>query len=1081
MPKIRPLFEEHNSAGEFTPPNPFGQEVSVGREVQGGDDQNMERDLQADIGSQPIPAIDEQVQRAQGDVLIKKAFEKLKILGQPKYLGDNSNGVAYAYNSRVYKFTTDISEAAESFKIKGKLTKYLADIYDVYLVTAQEAQGKTFLIIEEQLRTDPGTFERLENSIEEIFFQTFNYKGMFFYALDLYSSDKTRYEQTYGEKINIALANHPQEKIYFESLIKIIDELVSYGIKSRDVNHTNLGYKKNGNIGFFDMGMGGVSTQPNAPVLALEHKVNELTNVIFERVLTFMPGSKAMSVKKKCQIGGNGDGTSTACNQGDISNIELKGIGENETLNEVGQIVQEGVQVDGYRMADAHNDLVGMDMDTPFPNDQSYIPEQQNQNIKSTLTTLRPQFAAAAQSVYDQWEQDENGHDEQYGGGGICDDVADAMCDVAQKAHMNCFTLYNEGYCHTSIYVYDEASKQLYNVDIHPYNYETGTAYTWKKIQNVKFTPEMVDVDDISGDWDNYFDENGDVRELNESSVNEKQFKEWFKNSEMVNRDGSPIIFYHGSKSEFDHFSKSMIGSATDPGWLGEGFYFYTDQHEAAQYGNVKAYYLNITNPYFATDEDNQKLAELNSKEASREFTENLKSEGYDGVYYNGNLRGETVVFEPDQIWNAEDRGAEEKTLTEMVDNIINSINLQEKEVSVDGLPFKSEIEQAGGKIYSVGGAVRDGLLNKPSKDLDLLITGLPLDKLEQILSKYGKVDSVGKSFGIIKFNTPKTGELDIAIPRTERPTGQGGYQGFEVTSDHNLPIEKDLERRDFTINAIAKDSTGNLIDPYNGQEDLKNKLIRMVNPQAFKDDPLRMLRAVQFAARFGFEIEPKTMEAIENNAYRIREISPERILIEFDKIVKKGNPVIGVQLLLETGLFNWIFGNNPDEDIKINFAELKKIKTMGEFIFTILIGNGFAHTNTPFDTPSEFYKEKLNGDLDTYNEIRAYEIAYKPSKPNDVQTKLNIFGMFKTFPKSLESAIIPHEVKENIAQMAKSGMPFSMKELQVNGNDLLSLGYSGQQIGKLLKDMIVDIYSGKLPNNRDILLRHLTPKTQEA
>lgn len=202
-------------------------------------------------------------------------------------------------------------------------------------------------------------------------------------------------------------------------------------------------------------------------------------------------------------------------------------------------------------------------------------------------------------------------------------------------------------------------------------------------------------------------------------------------------------------------------------------------------------------------------------------------------------------------------------------------------------LPFKAEIEQAGGKIYSVGGAVRDGILNKPSKDLDLLITGLPLDKIEQILTKYGRTDNVGKSFGIIKFNHPKLGELDIAIPRTERANGQGGYQGFDVVADHELPIEKDLERRDFTINAMAKDSDGNMIDPYNGQQDLKDKMIRMVNPQAFKDDPLRMIRAVQFAARFGFGIEPQTMEAIKENAARIKEISPERILIEFDKIIK--------------------------------------------------------------------------------------------------------------------------------------------------------------------------------------------------
>lgn len=131
----------------------------------------------------------------------------------------------------------------------------------------------------------------------------------------------------------------------------------------------------------------------------------------------------------------------------------------------------------------------------------------------------------------------------------------------------------------------------------------------------------------------------------------EKDFEKWFSDSVMVNRDGTPMVFYHGTDKEFDEFDTNFIGTSTDPGWLGEGFYFYTDYYEASQYGNVSEYYLKITEPYYATDEDNEALAEANSHEASKEFSDNLKSEGYDGVYYNGNLRGETVVFDPSQIW----------------------------------------------------------------------------------------------------------------------------------------------------------------------------------------------------------------------------------------------------------------------------------------------------------------------------------------------------------------------------------------------------------------------------------------------
>ena len=216
--------------------------------------------------------------------------------------------------------------------------------------------------------------------------------------------------------------------------------------------------------------------------------------------------------------------------------------------------------------------------------------------------------------------------------------------------------------------------------------------------------------------------------------------------------------------------------------------------------------------------------------------------------------------------------------------------------LSLQKLPFKQEIQDLGGKIFSVGGAVRDEFLGKESKDLDILITGVPFEQLEQVLAKYGRVDAVGKSFGILKFK-PKgaTEDIDIAIPRSETATGQGGHKAFDVKSDPYLPIEKDLYRRDFTINAIAKDIDGNIIDPFNGREDLHDKVIKVVNPEAFADDPLRMLRAVQFASRFGFEIEPFTMKMIKENASKIKEIPPERVLTELDKIVKKGNALISL------------------------------------------------------------------------------------------------------------------------------------------------------------------------------------------
>jgi hypothetical protein len=144
--------------------------------------------------------------------------------------------------------------------------------------------------------------------------------------------------------------------------------------------------------------------------------------------------------------------------------------------------------------------------------------------------------------------------------------------------------------------------------------------------------------------------------------VRSPEFKEWFGDweddpdeaSRMTDENGEPKIFYHGSESDFQKFDKKKIGSATDPGWLGAGFYFYGVLDQAQQYGKVRDYFLNIRNPYYATRDENEFLGEKNSPKESRKFTNAVREKGYDGVYYNGDLREETVVFEPDQIMSAD-------------------------------------------------------------------------------------------------------------------------------------------------------------------------------------------------------------------------------------------------------------------------------------------------------------------------------------------------------------------------------------------------------------------------------------------
>lgn len=392
-----------------------------------------------------------------------------------------------------------------------------------------------------------------------------------------------------------------------------------------------------------------------------------------------------------------------------------------------------------------------------------------------------------------------------------------------------------------------------------------------------------------------------------------------------------------------------------------------------------------------------------------------------------------------------------------------DSLDESKQILNIKELPFYNDVINQGGKIYQVGGAVRDSFLGKESKDLDILISNIKPDELEAILKKYGKVDFVGASFGVIKFTPPNGEEVDIALPRTEKRVGSG-HKGFEVTSDHTLPIEKDLERRDFTMNSIAKDNDDNLIDPFGGVSDINKKLIRLTNPVAFSEDPLRMIRAIQFASRFNFTIEPNTFKAIKDNSHKISEISKERLLIEFDKIVKKGEPKIGVELLIESGLYLNIFGVN----FSGNIDAFDYVKTMSEFIYWLI--------ESITDQPDLYYKQILKGDDQTTKEISALAYLYQNVK-NDLtlaEKRWLYFNIYK-MSKSMINSNFVYAYLDDVYDDFNSGKyPKTIKNLDINGNDIMKLGINGQNIGKAINSVLNAVYSDQINNNKAEIIRYL-------
>ena len=205
--------------------------------------------------------------------------------------------------------------------------------------------------------------------------------------------------------------------------------------------------------------------------------------------------------------------------------------------------------------------------------------------------------------------------------------------------------------------------------------------------------------------------------------------------------------------------------------------------------------------------------------------------------------------------------------------------------------------------VYFVGGCVRDYFLSLDPKDVDLIVCHTNIEVLIEELKKFGKLDLVGKSFRVIKFKPfeLKLDEpIDIALPRIETCTGIK-HTDFKVVSNESITLEEDLIRRDFTINSLALDSNLNLVDPFNGLQDLKNKVIKMTNPQAFKDDSLRLLRAIRFSCKLDFSIDVDTWEEVLKGS--IKHISEERIRIELEKILISKHPGKGIRLLVESQL----------------------------------------------------------------------------------------------------------------------------------------------------------------------------------
>lgn len=332
-------------------------------------------------------------------------------------------------------------------------------------------------------------------------------------------------------------------------------------------------------------------------------------------------------------------------------------------------------------------------------------------------------------------------------------------------------------------------------------------------------------------------------------------------------------------------------------------------------------------------------------------------------------------------------------------------------------------VREAGGRALLVGGWVRDSLLNLETKDIDLEVYGLPATTLRTLLESLGRVDAVGESFTVYKLD-----DIDITLPRTESKIGRG-HRGFEVTGDPWLPIEKAARRRDFTVNAIAWDPlTSEYLDPHGGREDLSLGLMRAVDINTFADDSLRVLRAIQLAARLNFKLDSSTKQICKEIS--LNDLPAERIWGELEKLLLLAHrPSIGFVLAHELGVIEKLF---PELEALVGCPQEPEWHPEGDvWIHTLMVVDQARKRISDLDFPQrvavmlgavchDFGKPSTTATIDGRIRSLNHEAAGIP--PTEVfLNRLNIW--------TLKRYDVRHQILGLVANHLKPGMWFKASD----------------------------------------------------
>lgn len=379
-------------------------------------------------------------------------------------------------------------------------------------------------------------------------------------------------------------------------------------------------------------------------------------------------------------------------------------------------------------------------------------------------------------------------------------------------------------------------------------------------------------------------------------------------------------------------------------------------------------------------------------------------------------------------------------------------------------IPLLEKIEKSGFEAYFVGGCVRDYIIGKKIADVDIATSATP----QEIKHIFSKTIDVGIEHGtVVVIWDKETYELT-----TFRSDGE--YTDFRRPSEVTFirSLQEDLKRRDFTMNSMAMDKAGKIIDPFSGQEAIKNKLIETVGSATdrFHEDALRMMRAVRFVSQLSFAIEPKTQQALKTNASLLEKIATERKTVEFEKLLQGENRKHAFQLLLDTELFLFLPGLRKHEKALHQLIQLKI-----ESLSTVEVWSLLLYLMDMKQVEIEFFLRQWTLPIKKIKQIKSILSWLQVRLHSEWQTEtLYKAGLENVLHTEILLNTISHQpVHQSIPELEEQYHCLVIKdrhELAVSGRDLMV--WSNQKGGPWLKEQLATIekavLTGQVRNERE-------------